>query len=1038
MKYVKIPLVYHDGEVHSVDINHEGTKLLSSGKDCKINVWNLEDFYQVGELKPDTRFDKIQALKTFDYHKSVVNIVRWNPKSNFFVSGDSDGYLYLNNIDGEFRCIYPFHKIDPVAVIDISWSSNGKIIAWSTQDGKVNLFDIEKNTYQELTKLTHLDKLTIQRSIAFDPTGNYLMTLGDDTLVYLYQYSYDDSGYQFRLINKISKLLNKNPSNVDYKRISWSPDGELLSIPTASKNQTTLISLISRSKNWQNRISLVGHGLNCEVVSFNPKIFDDTIETAKLEAQVEVSTQNGQPGNCENLQDNQVANDCEHQSINERGDQSLAHLENESTNQVITNLPDQSGKPAVSQNGNHLSKQSENIYNIIATAGSDKTLTVWNTSKDTPVLILKDIMDKSVVDLVWDPSGRHLLLCSLDGHIGLITFEDLELGSEISNEIKLKLDSFVKDFVKPLNFKYEQEQVTGRKNTQNMIEFLEQKDAIDTTKEEIAAPNNLQENEVEPSNGKPEEAEDEPAKGDIIPEIVQPGDTGEKTTDILHSAMNNRASKAKKLQTKVATTKEDNTIKQKITTKNGKRRIQPLLISSSNGTRQSKVESNGASDSPPTLELSGNSLKSLMEYVRPSYSVSEEFHKQHKRVRNDDTTTNKKLKRELEPMKFIGSVIVNPSTAFAKVRLAIPKSRLGFQISTKIDNEVCILDIKNGSGNETKPSRITYFRKEKQIWTDFIPRYLQLAVEGLGFWAISTADGQVLTYSHTSGRRILPPLILGSPVSFLESHSDFLMAVTCIGEIFVWNVTTKKIELSSNLSPLLEICNKYLEEGLSKSDNISMCSINSSGIPIVTLSNGSGYLFNKDLESWQTITESWWAFGSHYWDSTNGPTDKNDQGGLDKDNSIVELLEHKTNEEIIRKTRTGRGKYFNKINKNMIMKEGFENLENTISLSHLENRILCCELLGEKEEFHNFFITYIKRVCELGLKAKLFEICVQLLGPEDEKNGTESDSKWNPLICGYEKRELLKELIYACSNYRDSQRILIHFGKKIGIIDVDS
>ena len=50
--------------------------------------------------------------------------------------------------------------------------------------------------------------------------------------------------------------------------------------------------------------------------------------------------------------------------------------------------------------------------------------------------------------------------------------------------------------------------------------------------------------------------------------------------------------------------------------------------------------------------------------------------------------------------------------------------------------------------------------------------------------------------------------------------------------------------------------------------------------------------------------------------------------------SIIELLEHKTNEEILEKTRTGRGKYFNKISKNMLMKEGFESLENTISISH--------------------------------------------------------------------------------------------------------
>ena len=35
-----------------------------------------------------------------------------------------------------------------------------------------------------------------------------------------------------------------------------------------------------------------------------------------------------------------------------------------------------------------------------------------------------------------------------------------------------------------------------------------------------------------------------------------------------------------------------------------------------------------------------------------------------------------KLKREMEPVKFIGSVILNPNTSFSKIRLATPKVRL--------------------------------------------------------------------------------------------------------------------------------------------------------------------------------------------------------------------------------------------------------------------------------------------------------------------------------------------------------------------------
>lgn len=187
---------------------------------------------------------------------------------------------------------------------------------------------------------------------------------------------------------------------------------------------------------------------------------------------------------------------------------------------------------------------------------------------------------------------------------------------------------------------------------------------------------------------------------------------------------------------------------------------------------------------------------------------------------------------------------------------------------------------------------------------------------------------------------------------------------------------------------------------------------------------------------WQTVTEAWWAFGSHYWDSISDDKVSMESHNLtsqepNHESSILGLLEHKTNEEILRKSRVGRGKFFNKISKNLIMKEGFENLENSISLSHLENRILCCELLGEFRDFHDFLITYSKRICELGLKAKLFELCERILGPNSDSDKSTSNSQ----LCGYNREELLKEIILACAQYRDAQRILNYFGKKLGLIN---
>lgn len=1077
MKLLTTPETYHDGEVHALDIDFSGTFLLTSGKDAKIRLWRLSDFYE--------RITALSPISTYDYHSTTVSIVRWSPvKAQTFVSADTSGYIHLYAA-GVLTQVFPFHNLPLSPIIDLSWSPDGSLIAYSTLEGQVSIYDTLKKTHQVLTKLTHIDNLTTQRSVSFDPTGNYLITLGDDTLIYLYQYTITPNGYKFRLINEISKLLNKSPLNVNYKRISWSPDGELLSIPTASKNQTTLISLISKSQNWTNRVSLVGHDSKCEVVAFNPKIFNDIepekektdslvhsgmpsvaeqggvskIETSNQIPQLQSEPKFDFPQLIESKTSFQIPQLIESKTsiqipqliesepkfqVPQIGTNlQLIPETSNNVNNLLFHTQAQGNNPILNSNQDadtSINNKSENVFNIIATAGSDKTLTVWNTSKESPLFVLKNVSKMPIVDLAWDPSGRNLLLSTLDGHIGVLTFEELELGNEISEETFSKLQSFGKEFLKPIDLKEEQEPIPGKKNTQQTIEYLDQKDAVDTTTDLPVVEVNVAK-KVEVVN-EPIVVDDKPIIGDIKPEILNPGSINEKPDDILHSAMSSRSSNIVKQQPKVTskevttekqkiTPKEVTAEKQKVTTINGKKRIQPLLISNAGG---SNLSNNKTTTGPETTSSFGDneSSKVPIEFEKPSYSVSDEFQKQHKRSKADEASSTKKLKRELEPVKFLGSIIINPNTAFAKVRLAVPKSRLGFQLTTKVDNQNCILDIKNGSGNETVPSRITFFRKEKQIWSDFVPRFLQLAVEGKDFWAVSTADGQLLTYSHGSGRRILPPLILGSPITFLESHSQFLMAVTSIGELYVWNITNKKIELTANITPLLDTYNKFQEDGLSKTDNITMCSLTSAGVPIVTLSNGSGYLHNKDLESWQTITESWWAFGSHYWDSNN------DSGSastlLGDESSIVETLEHKTNDEIIRKSRTGRGKFFNKINKNMIMKEGFENLENTISLTHLENRILCCELLGDNKEFHDFFITYSKRVCELGLKTKLYEICNQLFGPIGESDNSNSN---NSTICGYNKHELLKDVIYACSSYRDSQRILIHFGKKIGMLDLE-
>ncbi|ODV82725.1 hypothetical protein CANARDRAFT_204561 [[Candida] arabinofermentans NRRL YB-2248] len=430
---------------------------------------------------------------------------------------------------------------------------------------------------------------------------------------------------------------------------------------------------------------------------------------------------------------------------------------------------------------------------------------------------------------------------------------------------------------------------------------------------------------------------------------------------------------------------------------------------------------------------------SATEFDAPSSSVSREivtkFNKMVKKGKEKEevpSTLPLKKKRELEPIEFVGSVVLNPQMSFSNIRISTTKVRINIKQQLPGD-ESTYLEIKNGNGHESQPTRIALIKKvseesRRECFVDFIPMKAHLATGCSRFWAISTSTGQVIVYT-ASGKRLLPPVILGSPLSFLEIKNQYLMAVTSIGELFVWDLDEKKsLFRPTSLYPLLQPVFKSNTKDnvtesngvvfvngdlLTRSENLTMCSITSQGLPIVTLSNGNGYLFNYNMETWTLISDSWWAFGSQYWDSTK-------TSGSVENGSVLNLLEAHTNEEIIRK---GKGRFLNKISKVMLMKEGYQNLETIISLNHLENKIMIYNYLDDSKNFKMFLIMYVKKLGELNFKNRLIEVFQELFVAMDGS------------ICGIKKKELLKELILNCSKFREVQRILIQFGESVGLIE---
>lgn len=78
---------------------------------------------------------------------------------------------------------------------------------------------------------------------------------------------------------------------------------------------------------------------------------------------------------------------------------------------------------------------SQEFTTILASGGQDRTLAVWSTSATKPLVVAEDIVESSITDICWTPSGEALFVSSLDGTITCVIFDENELGEVVSEDV---------------------------------------------------------------------------------------------------------------------------------------------------------------------------------------------------------------------------------------------------------------------------------------------------------------------------------------------------------------------------------------------------------------------------------------------------------------------------------------------------------------------------------------------------------------------------------------------------------------------------
>jgi protein HIRA/HIR1 len=547
--------------------------------------------------------------------------------------------------------------------------------------------------------------------------------------------------------------------------------------------------------------------------------------------------------------------------------------------------------------------QTASHITVIACGGADKCLSIWTTSSPRPLVVTQDMTGKAISDLAWSPDGMSLFVTSLDGSIAALRFDEAEIGRP--HEIEENERSLAK-------------YGTGRKGV-GIVEtpdalLLEEKSKAGEIKgvegRMGALMGDAQSTQPAPDAALQEKT-DTPAN---VPNGVNGTRNGESSTKEMPDP--NQA-KLERLKQRVEITKD------------GKKRIKPLLVSGTGGAESSLPQTRLVNASAGNQITGGDVPQSIIDLSKPFDGLpkgglatlllgnkrklaqleNDDDGHMEKRIalasRNGATPIVTNGPEGLLPAQvhvsvigkqptpeFIRPAVLNPVLSVSQLRLAVPKVRSVIVQAVDAAGNPAAVPSTTGTAAKSKselvfearnpppqsftnrpqdrePARITLSRGDQPLWQDFLPRIVLLATGNKDFWAVADEAGCINIWTP-AGRRLVNPLVLEAQPVILESKGSWLLCINAVGMCYVWNIRTMSSPHPPvSLAAVLDAAVHSLSVHPTGAPAITNARLNSEGRIVVTLSNGDGYAYSPQMYTWQRLSEVWWAVGSQYWNTTD-------------------------------------------------------------------------------------------------------------------------------------------------------------------------
>ncbi|CAI6250299.1 unnamed protein product [Periconia digitata] len=1003
-----------DFEVYSCHVSPDGSRLVTAAGDGHVRIWSTEAILN----SHDPTYVKPKQLAAISNHSGTIHTVRFSPNGKFLASGADD----------KFVCVY---GLDPNAPAHVAFGSNEvpPVENWRVTRRLVG----HDNDVQDL---------------GWSYDSSILVSVGLDSKVVVW------SGHTFEKL----KTLSNHQSHV--KGITFDPANKYFA--TAGDDRTIKVFRFTSPSPQANSADQV-----------NNFMLETTITAPFAASPLTTYFRrcSWSPDGAHIAAANATNGPVSSVAILPRGswNGNISLVGHEGPVEVCAFSPRlfYRHNPAEFEHG------TQHSVTVVACAGQDKCLSIWNTSYARPFIITQELANKSISDLAWAPNGETLFVTSLDGSITTLVFEPGELGYPASmQENETSLSKFG----------------LGRR-----AGIIEGTDAL--LLEESA------------KNGELKEVQGR--MGALMGDggVSQPSNTNNTNGAAPTNSLTNGSTPAPPPPqppppTEPVPDQRVEKLKQRVTvTKDGKKRIAPMLVSSSSAVGQSSLPqtqlisattTGGRSDNPHNiLDLSKpydgfpkGGLTSLFLGNKRRFAEidGDEDRQVEKRlaasvkpggaaiVLNSDSglippAAAPPKSDEAEVPKVLRPAIVSPALSVSQVRLAVPKVRsiilrtmdgseppqANGVASIKADTETIILEARNATGpsrtgrpQDHDPCRVSCTKKSQSLWQDFVPRAVLLTTGNPNFFAAACEDGSVYAWTP-AGRRTINAMILDAQPVIMDCRGWWLLVISAVGICHVWNLETMSAPHPPiSLAPILDIAAYSQGPHLLKSPGIVFARLNSEGRIVIAMSDGQGYVYSPMMYIWQRVSEPWWAVGSQYWNTTdssvgNVTSKKKDVAGAEKDDyvtlenvsaGIIPSLERNTTNQFLLQ---GRAFYLSRLIKALISAEGYETFEASISVAHLENRVAAARALGAREEFKIYLSMYVKRIGAEGMKGKIEELLRDFSGRLVEEDGDDAAGEADT-ICGWKKEDLLKEIIVILGKFRDLQRITVPYARLLGII----